>query len=135
MSKLLGLNLRGRVQRIVILVTALVSIRLYAESGRPWTGPILCIFRNATGQPCPFCGTTRSVASASLGNFDQALSENAMGLTFTVAMAAVFVSPKLGKSIAVRFEQVRSRLGSTRFILLVTCLFAMTWVWNFTRWT
>jgi hypothetical protein len=135
MSKLLGLNLRGRVQRIAILVTALVSIRIYAESGRPWTGPILCVFRSATGQPCPFCGTTRSVASASLGNFDQALSENAMGLTFTVAMAAVFVSPKLGKSIAAKFERVRTSLGSTRFILLVTFLFGMTWVWNFSRWT
>jgi hypothetical protein len=135
MSKLLGLNLRGSVQRIAILVTALVSIRIYAESGRPWTGPILCIFRSATGQPCPFCGTTRSVASASLGNFDQALSENAMGLTFTVAMAAVFVSPKLGKSIAAKFERVRTSLGSTRFILLVTFLFGMTWVWNFSRWT
>jgi hypothetical protein len=135
MSKLLGLNLRGSVQRIAILVTALVSIRIYAESGRPWTGPILCVFRSATGQPCPFCGTTRSVASASLGNFDQALSENAMGLTFTVAMAAVFVSPKLGKSIAAKFERVRTSLGSTRFILLVTFLFGMTWVWNFSRWT
>ena len=135
MSKLLGLNLRNRVLRIAIFVTALLSIRLYGESGRPWNGPVLCLFRLATGQPCPFCGTTRSVASASLGNFDQALSENAMGLTFTVAMAAAFVSPKLGKSVAAKFEQVRSRLGSTRFILLVTFLFAMTWVWNFTRWT
>ena len=127
--------LRNTYFRFTAVALSVVIVRIYAESGRPWSGPIVCAFRNLTGQPCPLCGTTRSVASASLGNFDQALSENAMGLTFTVAMAAVFVSPKLGKSIAARFEQVRSRLGSTRFILLVTCLFAMTWVWNFTRWT
>jgi hypothetical protein len=125
----------SKYSRFVAVALSIVIVRFYAESGRPWSGPILCTFRALTGQPCPFCGTTRSVASASLGNFDQALSENAMGLTFTVAMAAVFVSPKLGKSIAAKFEQVRTSLGSTRFILLVTFLFAMTWVWNFSRWT
>ena len=122
-------------QRITILVFTILAIRIYAESGRPWSGPILCIFRSATGQPCPFCGTTRSVASASLGDFGQAFGENAMGLTFTVAMAAVFVSPKLGKSIVEKFEQVRTNLGTFRFSLFVAFLFAMTWVWNFTRWT
>jgi hypothetical protein len=127
--------LSSKYSRFAALVLTVVLVRFYAESGRPWTGPILCVFRSATGQPCPFCGTTRSVASASLGNFDQALSENAMGLTFTLAMAAVFISPKLGKSFSAKFEQVRTRLGTTRFVLLVTFLFAMTWVWNLTRWT
>jgi hypothetical protein len=127
--------LRNTYFRFAAVALSVVIVRFYAESGRPWSGPILCSFRALTGQPCPFCGTTRSVASASLGNFDQALSENAMGLTLTVAMAAVFVSPKLGKSVAAKFEQVRTSLGSTRFILLVTFLFAMTWVWNFSRWT
>jgi hypothetical protein len=127
--------LRNKYCRFVAVALSVVLVRIYAESGRPWSGPILCTFRALTGQPCPFCGTTRSVASASLGNFDQALSENAMGLTVTVAMAAVFISPKLGKSVAAKFEQVRTSLGSTRFILLVTFLFAMTWVWNFSRWT
>ena len=127
--------LRNAYFRFAAVALSVIAVRFYAESGRPWTGPILCIFRSATGQPCPFCGTTRSVASASLGNFDQALSENAMGLTFSVAMAAVFISPKLGKAVAARFEQVRTSLGSTRFVLLVTFLFALTWVWNFSRWT
>lgn len=127
--------LSSKYSRFAALALTVVIVRFYAESGRPWTGPILCVFRSATGQPCPFCGTTRSVASASLGNFDQALSENAMGLTFTLGMAAIFVSPKLGKSIAAKFEQLRTRLGSTRFVLLVTFLFALTWVWNFSRWT
>lgn len=127
--------LSSQYSRFAAIVLSVVIVRFYAESGRPWSGPIVCAFRNLTGQPCPLCGTTRSVASASLGNFEQALSENAMGLTFTVAMAAVFVSPKLGKSIATRFEQVRTSLGSVRFVLLVTLLFALTWVWNFSRWT
>jgi len=127
--------LSSKYSRFAAAVLSVILVRFYAESGRPWSGPILCVFRTATGQPCPFCGTTRSVASASLGDFDQALGENAMGLTFTVAMAAVFVSPKLGKSIAAKFEQVRTSLGTFRFSLLVTFLFALTWVWNFSRWT
>jgi hypothetical protein len=127
--------LSSRFSRFVAVALSVFLVRVYAESGLPWSGPILCPFRALTGQPCPFCGTTRSVASASLGNLDQALSENAMGLTFTVAMAVIFVSPKLGKSVAAKFEQVQTNLGSTRFILLVTFLYAMTWVWNFSRWT
>lgn len=121
--------------RFAAVILSVIFVRFYAESGRPWNGPILCIFRNVTGQPCPFCGTTRSLASASLGNFDQALNENAMGLTVTVAMAAVFVSPKLGKFAAEKIELTRTRLGSFRFTLLVTILFAIIWSWNLTRWT
>lgn len=134
MGNSLGVNLNSRVQRIAILVTSILAIRVYAESGRPWNGPVLCFFRLATGQPCPFCGTTRSVASASLGNFEQAFSENALGLTFSMALATVFVSPKLGKFISSRFEQAQKNLGRFWFISLITFLFALTWVWNLTRW-
>ena len=126
---------RNNYLRIGAVFLSVVFVRFYAETGRPWTGPVFCIFRSVTGQPCPFCGTTRSVASASLGNFDQALNENALGLTFTVAMAVVFVSPKLGNSLVAMFDQLRANLGTLRFTLLVAFLFAMTWVWNFTRWT
>ena len=135
MGNLLGINLSSRVQRVTILVFSILAIRIYAESGRPWNGPVLCLFRLATSQPCPFCGTTRSVASASLGNFERALTENALGLTFSMALATVFVSPSLGKYISTKFEQIRTSVGSTRFIVLITFLFAMTWVWNFSRWT
>lgn len=36
----------------------------------------LCLFKNLTGRPCPGCGMTRAISSASHGNFKQAFSYN-----------------------------------------------------------
>jgi hypothetical protein len=36
----------------------------------------LCIIKNLTGKPCPGCGMTRAISSASHGEFKQALRYN-----------------------------------------------------------
>lgn len=47
----------------------------------------VCLFRQATGIPCPSCGTTHAILSITKGNFRQALDENILG--FPVAMMLV----------------------------------------------
>ncbi len=47
----------------------------------------ICLFRQATGIPCPSCGTTHAVLSITKGNFRQALNENILG--FPVALMLV----------------------------------------------
>lgn len=135
MLTLSRVNLDSRFPRFAILAGVFLVTRIYAESGRPWNGPVVCMFRLMTGQPCPFCGTTRSIASASLGHFDQALQENSVGLVVTVAMAVAFISPNLSHSFSAKFDQVRTQIGNQAFLLLVAGLFALTWLWNLTRWT
>ncbi|TRZ74960.1 MAG: DUF2752 domain-containing protein [Bacteroidetes bacterium] len=39
----------------------------------------VCLFRQATGIPCPSCGTTHAILSITKGNFRQALDENILG--------------------------------------------------------
>jgi len=39
----------------------------------------VCLFRQATGIPCPSCGTTHAVLSITKGDFRQALDENILG--------------------------------------------------------
>ncbi len=41
--------------------------------------PDVCLFRQATGIPCPSCGTTHAVLSIAKGNFRQAVNENILG--------------------------------------------------------
>lgn len=47
----------------------------------------VCLFRQATGIPCPSCGTTHAILSITKGNFRQATEENILG--FPVALMLV----------------------------------------------
>jgi hypothetical protein len=121
--------------RLALTIVVLSAIRIYATSGLAWNGPVLCAFRGITGQPCPLCGTTRSIASATLGDFNQAISENILGLTTSVVLISIFLLPNLGKQIGTNVETIRNKVGNSLFSALVTLIFMALWTWNFTRWT
>ena len=56
-------------------------------------GPTLCLFRLATGLPCPFCGATRSLFE--LGQADLAASVALSPLGVVVPIVAVAVLARL----------------------------------------
>ena len=56
-------------------------------------GPVLCIFRLATGIPCPFCGLTRAELSLFDFHFLHALRENVLVVPFTVFIATFLIRP------------------------------------------
>lgn len=45
----------------------------------PASSPVICLFNQATGLPCPSCGITASVRSIVAGQFMQALMQNPLG--------------------------------------------------------
>jgi hypothetical protein len=49
----------------------------------------LCLFKEATGIPCPSCGTTRSVEEVMRGNFSGAFITNPLGF-LAVGMLLIF---------------------------------------------
>ena len=55
-------------------------------------GPTLCPFRLATGLPCPFCGTTRSLMALGRGDLEASLGYSPLGLLLSVAAVAFFVA-------------------------------------------
>jgi Protein of unknown function (DUF2752) len=52
-------------------------------------GPTLCPFRLATGLPCPFCGTTRSLMALGQGDVEASFQLNPLGLVLSAAALAV----------------------------------------------
>ena len=76
-EKLQRLKLSVRLLSLLALlwISRLLAIRSSGFS----SGPSLCMFRNVTGLPCPFCGSTRSVGNILLGVFNAALYLNPLG--------------------------------------------------------
>jgi hypothetical protein len=86
-----------------------------------WSGPggdsvpTPCLFRQATGLPCPSCGTTRAIEALAVGDVGRAASTNPFGILLALAMVA------FPAWIAV--DLFRSRDGFHRFYLSVERIF------------
>ena len=98
--------------------------------------PTPCLFRQATGLPCPSCGTTRSIEAVAAGNLAEAARTNPFGIPIALAMG---IFP-----LWVLHDAARSRDGFHRFWLAVErtlrerravsaaaiVLVAANWGWN-----
>ena len=62
-----------------------------ALGAREIEGPTLCPFRLATGLPCPFCGTTRSLMALGRGDVEASLAYSPLGLLLSLAAVAFAV--------------------------------------------
>jgi hypothetical protein len=96
-------------------------------------GPSLCMFRNITGLPCPFCGTTRSVGNILLGNFNDALKLNPLGYFTLAFLLVLFILPATIKSSSLYLAKKWWTLSQRNHILLTVSLLAMTWIFNLPR--
>lgn len=67
---------RGR----LIAINALFSVLAVLGPKRLEGGPSLCLFRLATGKPCPACGMTRAVSALLRGKVGLAVSYNLLSL-------------------------------------------------------
>lgn len=94
-----------------------------------------CLIKNATGVPCPSCGTTRSLAALMRGDFGGALFWNPIGLLLAVA-AVVFPAWILldfwrRKNSFWLFYQHAERLFQKPLIAyLAIALIIANWIWN-----
>ena len=52
-------------------------------------GPTLCPFRLATGLPCPFCGTTRSLIALGGGDVGRSVELNPLGVVLAFGAAVL----------------------------------------------
>jgi hypothetical protein len=64
--------------------------------GQADAGPVVCLFRLATGLPCPACGLTRSFVALGNGDLRAALRHHAFG-PIVYAIFAAFVALKLAE--------------------------------------
>lgn len=98
----------------------------------------VCLFRQATGVPCPSCGTTHAVLSITKGNFRQAVDENILGfpaaLMLVVIPAWILADLLLKKQSFYRFyirseAFLRNRWAAWSALLLLLAI----WAWNLYR--
>jgi hypothetical protein len=80
----------------------------------------VCLFRLATGIPCPSCGTTHSVVSILHGQFFRALKENPLG--YPIA-AVLLICP-----LWVAADMVFRRLSFLRFYRSAEGFLRRKWV-------
>ena len=97
------------------------------------TGPSVCLFRNVTGLPCPFCGSTRSVGHILQGEFSAALFSNPLGYFGLAFLILLFVSPARIKSASSSVAQKWWTLTQRNQIVITVGLILLAWVVNTPR--
>jgi hypothetical protein len=91
------------------------------------------MFRNLTGLPCPFCGTTRSVGNLLLGDFQGALSMNPLGFVSVGLLGVVFISPISIKRFNSYIAQNWWGLNQKSQIAFTAGVFTLSWIANLPR--
>jgi Protein of unknown function (DUF2752) len=69
---------------------AWLSLNAFLFTERTTDSYTVCLVKNATGVPCPACGTTRSMLAIFNGNLAESVDHNPLGL---LMMVLIFVFP------------------------------------------
>lgn len=92
----------------------------------------MCLFKSATGIPCPSCGTTHAISHILHGNYSAAIDNNILGffaLLFMIIFPVWIVVDLLLKRITLynTFKKVKSK---PLILYLFLTLIAINWIWN-----
>jgi Protein of unknown function (DUF2752) len=99
----------------------------------------LCLFKSATGVPCPSCGITRSVLLFTQGEVMQALWINPLGIiaAFFLIIIPIWVMLDLIRkrlSLLAVYTRSEEIIRSKKFIYIpLIALVALNWIWNITK--
>ena len=120
--------------RLLILLAFLFLARVLAVRSEGFsTGPSLCLFRNVTGLPCPFCGSTRSVGHILQGEFSAALQSNPLGYFGLAFLVVLFISPSAIKGTSDYLAKKWWILTQRNQIVITVGLIVLAWVMNLPR--
>lgn len=95
----------------------------------------VCLIKNATGIPCPSCGTTRAVITIFRGNFIESIYINPLGiLVLSIMIVAPFwimIDRMFNKnSFYVFYKKVETRLKNPIVYITLIVLVMANWIWN-----
>lgn len=103
---------------------ALVGLWTLAGLSEVGDRQALCMFRRITGRPCPTCGTTRLIVSASSGEFHEAAAHNP--LVFALAVVGLAL---LAMRVGFRRRVVWITSALSRRIITAALLVALLANW------
>lgn len=103
-------------------------------SHKPLGGGV-CLIKQATGIPCPSCGTTRAIDALLHGHFAESVLLNPFGLLVFGAMVLfplwVLVDLVSGKQSFFLFYKGFEKILQRRFIAIpLVILVLLNWIWN-----
>ena len=120
--------------RTLILSIFLWGVQVLSSASSGFTtGPTLCMFRNITGLPCPFCGTTRSIGNILIGNFESALRLNPLGYISLMFFVFLFVKPLTIKNLSSFVAKKWWSLTQRNQISITLTILASAWALNLPR--
>ena len=76
------------------LARGAVTAAFLAPPGLIEEGPVLCVFRRATGQPCPSCGLTRSWNATAHGRLADGFRMHPLGPPAFVGATLLALAPR-----------------------------------------
>lgn len=98
----------------------------------------LCIFKFATGIPCPSCGTTRASISIFRGDISEVFQQNILGFIIAPTLLILpfwlfwdFISKK--STLLSAYLYIENVIRKPPIAVLLVILVLINWVWNITK--
>jgi hypothetical protein len=111
-----------------IVWAALVVVFLLVKPAG--TEATLCLFRNATGLPCPTCGSTRAALAVADGRLLEAVVLNPL-MTIAIFVGVVWLTVRVGFARRIQLDLTRPARGLAWGAMAL--LLAANWVWVIAR--
>jgi len=95
-----------------LLALGVLAVAAAWPADRAEDGPVVCPFRLATDQPCPFCGLTRSFVYTLHGRLDDAVAVHLFGPALVLLALVWVVAWRTGRAAwadPARWSQGRAR--------------------------
>ena len=94
-----NLKLLTRTDLAVLIGVPLMFAVAWFYAPQAQGGPVICVFHNLTGAPCPGCGLTRSVCALVHGRWGQAIGQHPLGPLVALLIVGIWASV-LAKSLS-----------------------------------
>jgi hypothetical protein len=134
--------MKNRLYRILILLSLAgygwLGWNIMGESAHPAV-PTVCLFKEATGLPCPSCGTTRSLVLLVQGQVVASFMTNPFGplLALLLAIVPLWVvvdAVRKKDSFYRRYIWVENLFIQNRWITAsAAAIMVLNWIWNITK--
>ncbi|MFY0606204.1 MAG: DUF2752 domain-containing protein [Cyclobacteriaceae bacterium] len=95
----------------------------------------VCLIKNASGIPCPSCGTTRAVLAIMEGDFTDAFMMNPFGFLMAALMLIIpfwlLIDLILGRtSLYSIYLKAEEKVRHPQLAIPLIALVAINWIWN-----
>ena len=95
----------------------------------------VCMIKNATGYPCPSCGSTRAVQAFFRGNLTGSFLFNPFGIIVSIALLILpfWISIDLAtkrKSFYLAYNKMEAVLKQKKIAIPLIILVVLNWIWN-----